>query len=127
MKSIQVVSNIICSLIIGISIIIGCLLIPTENTNEIANRTTEEISNVNDAPLLNIEQAAKYLNITKEQVNYIIDSEQKSLRVSGSFSGEMFPYFKINNEIYISKNELINWIKDVTRQRREYLQGQVLQ
>lgn len=60
-------------------------------------------------------------------MKYIIQSEQKSLSMSGSFTGEMFPYFKINNEIYISKNELTNWIKDVTTQRREYILGQVLQ
>ena len=120
-------TSIICSLIIGISIIIGCMLIPTKNINDSVKEASQEISTVSDSPLLNIDQAAKYLNITKENLNYIIQSEQNSLSVSGSFSGEMFPYFKINNEIYISKSELTNWIKDVTTQRREYIYGQALQ
>jgi len=79
-----------------------------------------------DSPLLNVEQTAEYLNLTKEQVLYIIQSEQKSLSASGSFSGEMFPYFKISDEIYVGRDQLDIWIKDVTIQRREYLGDGVL-
>lgn len=117
-------TSIICSIIIGFSIVVGCMQIPTNNANEIKHEDSEEI--IIDYPLLNIEQAAKYLNLTKEQVNYIIQSEQKTLSTTGSFSGERFPYFKVNNEIYISKDQLIVWIKDVTMQKREYIEGQVI-
>lgn len=82
--------------------------------------------NLINSPLLNIKQAAEYLNLTEEQVTYIIQSEQNTLTKMGSFSGEMFPYFKINNQIFISTTDLTNWIKDVTTQRREYTQGLVV-
>ena len=119
------ITSIICSLIIGVSLIIGCLII---STNDVT-KTKRELSSaggqetLNNSPLLNIKQASEYLNLTEEQVTYIIQSEQNTLNTMGSFTGEMFPYFKINNEIFISKTDLTNWIKDVTTQRREYTQG----
>lgn len=53
-------TSIICSLIIGISIIIDCMLIPTKNINDLVKEASQEISTVSDSPLLNIDQAAKY-------------------------------------------------------------------
>ncbi|NMM52926.1 DNA-binding protein [Paenibacillus aquistagni] len=103
------ITSIICSLIIGASF-------------KYCRRTSELIN----SPLLNIKQAAEYLNLTEEQVTYIIQSEQNTLTKMGSFSGEMFPYFKINNQIFISTTDLTNWIKDATTQRREYTQGLVV-
>ncbi|MCD9021877.1 helix-turn-helix domain-containing protein [Cohnella silvisoli] len=116
-------SIIIASVIIGFSIIMGCWLLKDEQMKG----KTADINITAIGPLLTIEQTATYLNMSQEQVNVIIAAEQKILKDSGSFSGSMFPYFKINNETYVSKNELMNWIKDVTEQRREYVNGTVLQ
>lgn len=124
MKPIHVTS-IICSLIIGISIIIGCMLIPQEVNDQKAAVTSSEV--IRSQPLMTIEQAAEYLGLSKEQVNYIIHSEQATLNTRGSFTGTMFPYFKINEDIYIGKEALLNWINDVTLEKRDYIQGQVLQ
>ncbi|SMG19714.1 helix-turn-helix domain-containing protein [Paenibacillus aquistagni] len=121
-------TSIICSLIIGASLIIGCLIISTQDvtvTKQKLNIAEGQVNLIN-SPLLNIKQAAEYLNLTEEQVTYIIQSEQSTLTKMGSFSGEMFPYFKINNQIFISKTDLTNWIKDATTQRREYTQGLVV-
>lgn len=98
------ITSIICSLIIGASLITGCLIIAPKDVTE----TKQE------------------LNIAEGQVTYIIQSEQNTLTKMGSFSGEMFPYFKINNQIFISTTDLTNWIKDATTQRREYTQGLVV-
>ncbi|KGE18423.1 DNA-binding protein [Paenibacillus wynnii] len=119
------ITSIICSLIIGASLIIGCLIISTKDVTETKQELNiaEGQEKLINSPLLNIKQAAEYLNLTEEQVTYIIQSEQNTLNTIGSFTGEMFPYFKINNEIFISKTDLTNWIKDVTTQRREYTQG----
>jgi hypothetical protein len=119
------ITSIICSLILGISIIIGCVRIAEANDYKSLQEVSQE-SPV-DSPLLNVEQAAAYLNVTAEQLNYIIQSEQRTLDTTHTFSGVMFPYFKLNNEIYISKSELTNWIKDITTQRRKYTEGLVFQ
>lgn len=121
-------TSIICSLIIGASLIIGCLIISTQDVTVTKQKLKIAEGQVNliNSPLLNIKQAAEYLNLTEEQVTYIIQSEQSTLTKMGSFSGEMFPYFKINNQIFFSKTDLTNWIKDATTQRREYTQGLVV-
>lgn len=121
-------TSIICSLIIGASLIIGCLIIAPKDVTETKQKLNIAEGQVNliNSPLLNIKQAAEYLNLTEEQVTYIIQSEQSTLTKMGSFSGEMFPYFKINNQIFISKTDLTNWIKEATTQRREYTQGLVV-
>nr|WP_223285612.1 helix-turn-helix domain-containing protein [Paenibacillus sp. PL91] len=80
-----------------------------------------------DKPLLDIKEAAEYLNLSEEQVILIINSEQSMLQSSGSFTGTMFPHFKIGSTIYISKSDLANWISDTTREKREYVDGTVLQ
>ncbi|WP_088547170.1 helix-turn-helix domain-containing protein [Paenibacillus aquistagni] len=121
-------TSIICSLIIGASLITGCLIITPKDVTETKQELNIAEGQVNliNSPLLNIKQAAEYLNLTEEQVTYIIQSEQSTLTKMGSFSGEMFPYFKINHQIFISKTDLTNWIKDATTQRREYTQGLVV-
>ncbi|USB33378.1 helix-turn-helix domain-containing protein [Paenibacillus sp. YPG26] len=119
------ITSIICSLIIGTSLIIGCLIISTKDVTETKQELTiaKEQEKFTNSPLLNIKQAAEYLNLKEEQVTYIIQSEQNTLNTMGSFTGERFPYFKINNEIFISKTDLTKWLKDVTTQRREYTEG----
>lgn len=117
-------SIIITGCIIGVSFIVGCTIL-ANNEGQLTEQTAVEI--YTDKPLLGIEQAAEYLNLSVEQVNLIINSEQNQLQSSGSFSGTMFPYFNIGSAIYISKSDLVNWISDTTRERREYVGGSVLQ
>ncbi|ULO05507.1 hypothetical protein H1230_20805 [Paenibacillus sp. 19GGS1-52] len=54
----------------------------------------------------------------------IIKAEYEVLSVAGSFQGTMFPYIKIDNEYFISRDELMNWIKDASINKRKYINGQ---
>lgn len=73
-----------------------------------------------DNQVLNLSQTAKYLNMTEDEVQGIIQTEKASMEKIGSFSGKMFPYFTINNKKYFYKNEIDEWLKEVSSTRREY-------
>lgn len=118
------ISSIICSLLLAISIIISSVLIQDGlkgndmgglKANAINHTTSQEIR-----PLLNIKEASDYLNLTENQIRFIITSEENTLKTMGSYSGKMFPYIKVNNEIFISKADLSEWIKEAASQRKEY-------
>ncbi|WP_025693237.1 helix-turn-helix domain-containing protein [Paenibacillus zanthoxyli] len=121
MKSYQL-SIIFSSIIIGVSLVIGCIVL----ANAIEQQKTNEkldVSEPKETVLMDIKQAANYLNLSEEQVVDIIQSEEKTLQTMGSFSGGMFPYMKINEKIYISKNDLQKWINESTTERRQYING----
>ncbi|OBZ13701.1 helix-turn-helix domain-containing protein [Bacillus sp. FJAT-26390] len=111
-------SIIISALILGVSIIAGCTII-ANHEGQITEQAPGEI--------LNIEQAAAYLDLSEKQVNLIINAEQSKLQNSGSFSGKMFPYFKVGSDIFISKSGLADWINEAASARREYVFGDVMQ
>jgi hypothetical protein len=79
----------------------------------------QKIESVGKA-LMNMKETADYLNLTEDQVKHIIASEKSELSSRGTYTGVMFPYVKINGQFYVSKNELNDWVKDVTIQKREY-------
>lgn len=114
-------SNIIlllCSIMLGLSFITGCYLLQ-EQYNFTKPTVTHEKANENK-PLMNIKETAEYLSLTELQVKSIITSEERILKQTGSFTGRMFPYIKINNEIFVSRDGLNEWIKESTTQRKEY-------
>jgi len=111
------ISLLLSSIILGLSFIIGCILIPKElNVKE---ETTNEIKNEAKV-LMNIEETAEYLNLTKEQVTEIIETENRQLSETSVFTGMMFPYIKIDDKILVSRDQLKEWLKEVTTQRNEY-------
>jgi uncharacterized membrane protein len=112
------ISIIISALILGASFIVGCTIIANQK---------EQITEQAPGEILNMKQAAEYLNLSEKQVNLIINAEQSKLQNSGSFSGKMFPYFKIGSDLFISKSGLADWINDAASARREYVVGNVLQ
>jgi hypothetical protein len=73
-----------------------------------------------DSNVLNISQVSKYLNMTEEEVQGIIQTEKTRLEQSGSFTGGIFPYFIINDKRYFYKNEIDEWLKEVSKNRRQY-------
>jgi len=58
--------------------------------------------------------------MTVGEVQGIMQTEKKILEETGSFSGKMFPYFTINNKQYFYKDELDEWLKEVSSNRRVY-------
>lgn len=73
-----------------------------------------------DSSIFNISQVANYLRITEEEVQGIIDIEKNELEKTGSFSGDMFPYFTVNEKRYFYKGELDEWLKEISNEHREY-------
>ena len=78
---------------------------------------------------LTLSQVAEYLQMTEEEVTGIIQTEKKTLMQSGSFSGRMLSYFTVNNKQYFYRNEIDEWLKEVSINRREYdtTKGWILQ
>lgn len=116
---------VIAALIIGTSIVIGSFVMSSnEMTKEVFS---DGVNNNQGSVLMTIEETAQYLNIREEEILTIINSEKKKLESTGSFSGEMFPYFTLNKKIYISRDAILNWLKDVSNQKREYfINGDIL-
>lgn len=73
-----------------------------------------------DSKTLTLSQVAEYLNMPDEEVRAIIQTEKKKLDETHSFSGKMFPYFTINNKWYFYKDEIDEWLKEVSSSHRQY-------
>jgi hypothetical protein len=112
------VSYIICSVILGLSIIVGFLIIRGDREQINENETKEIVNQYK--PLMTIMETAKYLNLTEFQVRTIISTEEEILNNTHTYTGKMFPIIKISNEIYVSTNDLNEWLKDSTSQRKQY-------
>jgi membrane glycosyltransferase len=93
----------------------------------------ETSQNSNSTPInrniLNVSKVAEYLNMTEEDVQGIIYTEKMKLEKTGSFSGVMFPYFIINDKYYFYRDEIDEWLKDVSKNHRQYntTKGLILQ
>lgn len=74
---------------------------------------------IGDNNVLTISQAANYLGMTEEVLG-IIKIEKKILESSGSYTGMMFPYFTVNDKLYFYKEQIDEWMKEVSNLRREY-------
>lgn len=64
-----------------------------------------------------------------EEVLAIIETEKKKLDETHSFTGKMFPYFIIDNKLYFYKDEIDEWLKEVSSSHRQYdtTKGWILQ
>ncbi|MGF9697963.1 hypothetical protein [Paenibacillus sp. MABNR03] len=123
MKSIPI-SILIASTILGISFIIGCLLLSNqESANEPTQVAQEEVTS--DKALMTIHETAEYLSMTEEQVMSIIRAEQQSFTIAGSFDGKMFPFIKVQDELFVSRIELELWVQNASTYHRRYINGQM--
>lgn len=109
-------SSIICSFIIGLSIVTSSVIISNSGDSELNKDGT---SQKEYKPLMTIKETAEYLNITETQVKTIISSEENMLRTTG-ISSKMFPVIRIGTDNYISTDELKEWLKESTTQRLQY-------
>lgn len=73
-----------------------------------------------DNEVLNLPEVSKYLNMSEEDVKGIIYLEKSTLEKTGSFDGEMFPYFIVNGKQYFYKDQIDEWLKEVSSHHREY-------
>ena len=65
-------------------------------------------------------EVADYIGISEEEVLGLIDVEKNILEKTGTFTGKMFPYFIVNGKEYFYKDELDEWLKNVSNENREY-------
>ncbi|MEK4074328.1 hypothetical protein MHI01_10495 [Paenibacillus sp. FSL M7-0656] len=123
MKSIPF-SILIASVILGISFIIGCILLTTQERNSERTQAAEQKVPI-DKALMTIQETAEYLSMTEEQVMSIIKAEQGSFTVSGFFDGRMFPFIKVQDNFFVSRVELDLWVQEAATSHRRYINGQM--
>lgn len=73
-----------------------------------------------NSSVMNISEVANYLGMTEEEVQGIINTEKNMLESRGSYTGIMFPYFIVNDKLYFYKEQVDEWLKDISIQRKEY-------
>lgn len=117
-------SILIASVILGISFIIGCILLTTQERNSELTQAAEQEVPI-DKALMTIQKTAEYLSMTEEQVISIIKAEQGSFTVSGFFDGRMFPFIKVQDEFFVSRVELDLWVQEASASHRRYINGQM--
>lgn len=112
------------SISISISIIIlaFCMLLSLiylgYSIQKITNIQTEKT--IADNSVMTISEVANYLEMTVEEVQEIINIEKNMLNSNGSYMGIMFPYFIVDNKLYFYKEQVNEWLKDVSIQHKEY-------
>ncbi|MBU5356269.1 helix-turn-helix domain-containing protein [Paenibacillus barcinonensis] len=127
MKSISLsFSTLLASFILGVSFIIGSVLIINQDQgqrNGTLNQTTEQESLLANKVLLTLKETATYLGMSEDQVMSIIKTEQGSLNAFHHFEGKMFPFIKVQDQMYVSRVELELWIQDASSNHRRYIDG----
>ncbi|MGO4730478.1 hypothetical protein [Paenibacillus sp. 2KB_22] len=121
MKSVTL-SILLSSVVLGISFIIGCIILTTHERNSELTQAVEQVV-PNDKVLLTMQETAEYLSMTEEQVTSIIKAEQGSFTVSGFFDGRMFPFIKVQDQFFVSRVELDLWVQDASASHRRYING----
>ncbi|KOY16851.1 MerR family transcriptional regulator [Paenibacillus xylanivorans] len=124
MKSIPI-SILLASVILGISFIVGCLLLSNQGRSSESTQAVEQAVPNNKKTLMTIQETAEYLSMTKEQVMDIIKAEQGSFSASGFFEGKMFPFIKVQDQFLVSRIELELWAQDASSSHRRYINGQM--
>ncbi|MCP1182999.1 hypothetical protein [Paenibacillus sp. 1781tsa1] len=123
MKSVTF-SILLSSVVLGISFIIGCIILTThERNSELTHAVGQEVPN--DKVLLTMQETAEYLSMTEEQVMSIIKAEQGSFTVAGFFDGRMFPFIKVQDKFFVSRVELDLWVQEASANHRRYINGQM--
>ena len=124
------------SLIIGLSFIIGCLILGNEKVSsmekgveaENAQIETEaktqaallEEARLKDKAVMTLQETAQLLNLQEDQVLNIIKAENSILSNNGVFTGVRLPYFKIDAEFMFAKTAVLEWVQAVSAENRIY-------
>ncbi|NLB51720.1 MAG: hypothetical protein GX808_02125 [Syntrophomonadaceae bacterium] len=107
-------------IILAMSILFGSIWIGYSLERTAGLHTSISTPTSTDDKALTLSQAAEYMNMTEDEVLGIIQTEKKKLEETHSFDGKMFPYFTINNKQYFSKDEIDDWLKEVSMFHRQY-------
>ena len=107
-------------IILAMSVIFGSIWIGHSLRENVSLQTSTSTSVLTNSKVLTLSQVAQYLNMTEEEVSGIIQTEQKKLDETHTFMGKMFPYFTINNKQYFYKDEIDEWLKEVSTNQRQY-------
>jgi len=114
---------ILASLILGISFIAGCLLMNNQTRSEREAEQKQSLA-VSDSPLMTMDEATVFLNMTEDQIIQIIKTEHNILTSTHSFTGTMFPYINVDNKYIFKKDLLLKWMDEASLNRTVYLKGQ---
>lgn len=106
-------------LIIAIGIVIhGYIIKP--NNSDFFNNGEQNINTTASKAVFDLTDAAEYLNMSESEVKAIIIAESSRLNETHSFTGEMLPYFKVDEKYYFYKEGLDTWLADATMDKRKY-------
>lgn len=115
---------------INYNILFGCLIISIgiiihgyitkQASNEFLNVEGNNSNTIEYKKVLDLTDAAEYLNMTESEVKSIIRIESKILSETHNFSGVRLSYFQIDKKYYFCKEELDRWIVDAVVDKREY-------
>lgn len=104
-------------IILALSIMLSSIWLG-DSIQKLTNIQTQK-TNV-DSNVLTVSQVANYLGMTEEEVQGIIKTEKNILESSGGYTGLMFPYFTVNDKMYFYKQQIDEWLKEVSTQHKEY-------
>lgn len=112
----------ICSIILSISIIIGCVLISNSimKVNKDSNVNQSSYSLTNSNGLMTEKETAEYLNMSQEKFNSLMISEesQKS-KMQGYDTFSFIPFIIIDKIKYFNKDQVDKWIEYCTIKQKE--------
>jgi hypothetical protein len=116
-------------IILAMSVIFGSIWIGHSLEENVSLQTSTSTSVSTNSKILTLSQVAEYLNMKEEEVSGIIQTEEKKLNETHTFVGKMFPYFTVDNKQYFYKDEIDEWLKEVSSNHRQYdtTKGWILQ
>lgn len=116
-------------IILAMSVVFGSIWIGHSIEKNVSLQASISTSISTDSKTLTLSQVSEYLNMKEEEVSAIIQTEKKKLDETHRFEGKMFPYFTINNKQYFYKDEIDEWLKEVSSRRTQYdtIKGWILQ
>lgn len=112
------------ALILGLSLLGGSYVISHElaNGHELQMQPQSQADTQDtDHPLMTLEQTARFLRLSEDQVKNIMKAENAMLRNDGPFEGTKLPYLKVDNEFLFNKQQVMTWIQAASQENRVYM------
>ncbi|MCP8970089.1 helix-turn-helix domain-containing protein [Ectobacillus ponti] len=70
--------------------------------------------------VLSFSEAAKYLQVSEEYLQFMIDREEDALKKTGAFVGMRLPYIKIGKKYVFSRDSLKLWLAEAAKENKAY-------
>ncbi|WP_238649681.1 hypothetical protein [Paenibacillus piscarius] len=112
------------ALILGLSLVGGSYVISHELAigHELNMQTQPQTDRQDtDHSLMTLEQTARFLRLSEDQVKNIMKAENAILRNDGPFEGAKLPYLKVDNEFLFNKQQVLLWIQAASQENRVYM------